>query len=107
MNLIYFEDKVIEHEILVHDYKRFVLNLEDIEDNFEKIYLQFIKIFNQIMPALEIYINMIESDCSRMNRFLNCTQIIEYISRQYDESNAEKIRCKYFEKNKKQKNFFS
>lgn len=91
MNFIYFNDKNNNNEFFEHEYKSFVFNLEDLENDFILIYEQFLKIFNEILPALKIYLDMIEKEPSSMNKFLNCNQIIEYISKEYDNTNSHNV----------------
>jgi hypothetical protein len=91
MNLTYFEDKDYKNEFLQHEYEQFVLTLEDLENDFKLIYEQFLVVFKDITPIFDIYLDMIEKETSRMNRFLNCNQIIEYMSKEYDNVNAKQV----------------
>lgn len=91
MNFTYFEDKNYKNDFFQHDYENFVLTLEDIENDFKSIYERFLIVFKNVTPVFDIYLNMIEKEMSSMNRFLNCTQIIEYLSKEYDAFNAMQI----------------
>lgn len=91
MNYTYFEDNDYKNEFLQNDYERFVLTFEDLENDFKSIYEKFSVLFLNVTPIFDIYLCMIEKDITKMNRFLNCNQIIEYISKEYDNSNAKQV----------------
>ena len=88
LNCIKFTDKIPDNIFLAHKYNEFVLTLEKIESNFGEIYDKFDSLFNNSSPAFEIYLDILQHDTSSLNKFLNYTQILEYISKNYDKDGA-------------------
>ena len=89
LNYTYFSKNEINNEFLEHNYKQFVIEYEDIKDNFKKIYANYLNFYKRIIPVFEIYLDNLDAEPSNMNKFLNYNQIIEYISKEFDEKNAK------------------
>ena len=88
LNCIKFEDNIPANEFLAHHYNDFVLTVEKIDNNFEKIYDKFNELLDNSLPIFEIYLDVLKYPTSALNKFLNYTQILEYISKNYDSENA-------------------
>lgn len=91
LNFIKFKENEPLNEWLAHNYKEFVLTLETIDNNFCVIYDNFNKLFRDSLPIFDVYLNTLRYETSNLNRFLNYTQILEYISKNYDDKNAYDI----------------
>lgn len=88
LNFIKFEDKIPSNEFLAHYYNGFVLTIEKIDNNFEKIYYKFKELLDNSLPIFDIYLDVLKYPTSTLNKFLNYTQILEYISKNFDSENA-------------------
>lgn len=88
LNCIKFENSIPINEWLAHHYKEFILKLENIDNDFATIYNNFDNLLEIALPIFEIYFNILKYKTSDLNRFLNYTQILEYISKNFDNNNA-------------------
>lgn len=91
LNCIKFVDKIPNNEWLAHHYNEFVITIEKIDRNFLKAYVNFNALFENALPIFDIYLDILKYKTSDLNRFLNYTQILEYISKNYDEQNARNV----------------
>lgn len=88
LNCIKFEDKLPTNEFLAHHYNDFVLTIEKLDEDFENIYVKFNELLDDALPIFDIYLDVLNYPTSKLNKFLNYTQILEYISKNYDSENA-------------------
>ena len=88
LNFIRFEDKLPTNEFLAHHYNDFVLTIEKLDEDFENIYVKFNELLDDALPIFDIYLDALKYPTSTLNKFLNYTQIFEYISKNYDSENA-------------------
>lgn len=88
INHFSYKENTVLDDSLLYDYKSFVIDFDSIKNQFEYIYSSYLKNFNKLLPPLELYLNILKNKSSNLNRFLNMTQIIEYISKEFDEKNA-------------------
>ncbi len=91
LNCIKFVDKIPINEWLAHHYNEFVITIEKLDKDFVKAYDSFNILLEKSLPIFDIYLNILKYKTSDLNRFLNYTQILEYISKNYDEQNAKKM----------------
>lgn len=91
LNCIKFIDKIPNNECLAHHYNEFVITIEKIDKYFLKAYANFNTLLENALPIFDIYLDILKYKTSDLNRFLNYTQILEYISKNYDEQNAKNM----------------
>ncbi len=91
LNCIKFVDKIPNNECLAHHYNEFVITIEEIDKYFLKAYVNFNTLLENALPIFDIYLDILKYKTSDLNRFLNYTQILEYISKNYDEQNARNM----------------
>lgn len=88
LNCIKFVDRIPVNEWLAHHYNEFVITIEKLDKYFLKSYVNFNVLFENALPIFDIYLDILKYKTSDLNRFLNYTQILEYISKNYDQQNA-------------------
>lgn len=91
LNCIKFIDDIPTNEWLAHHYNEFVLTIESINKDFLTIYDNFNILLEKSLPIFDIYLDILKYKPSDLNRFLNYTQILEYISKNYDSQNAYNV----------------
>lgn len=91
LNCIKFVDRTPNNEWLAHHYNEFVITIEKIDKYFLKAYVNFNTLLENALPIFDIYLDILKYKTSDLNRFLNYTQILEYISKNYDEQNANNM----------------
>lgn len=91
LNCIKFVDRTPNNEWLAHHYNEFVITIEKIDKYFLKTYVNFNTLLENALPIFDIYLDILKYKTSDLNRFLNYTQILEYISKNYDEQNANNM----------------
>ena len=91
LNCIKFDDRIPTNKILANWYNEFVITIEQIDKFFLNAYVNFNILLENSLPIFDIYFDILKYKTSNLNRFLNYTQIIEYISKNYDEQNAKSV----------------
>lgn len=91
LNCIKFKDRIPTNEFLAHHYNQFVLTIEKLDKNFKNVYIKFNELLDNSLPVFEIYLDVLKYPTSTLNKFLNYTQILEYISKNYDSENAKEV----------------
>ena len=91
LNCIKFDDRIPANEWLAHNYNEFVVTIEKIDKYFLNAYVNFNVLLEKSLPIFDIYLDILKYKTSDLNRFLNYTQILEYLSKNYDEQNANNI----------------
>lgn len=91
LNFIKFVDKIPNNEWLVHHYNKFIITIEELDKYFLKAYVNFNILLENALPIFDIYLDILKYETSDLNRLLNYTQILEYISKNYDEQNANNM----------------
>ncbi len=91
LNCIKFVDRTPNNEWLAHHYNEFVITIEKIDKYFLKAYVNFNNLLENALPIFDIYLDILKYKTSDLNRFLNYTQILEYISKNYDAQNANNM----------------
>lgn len=91
LNCIKFADRTPINEWLAHHYNEFVITIEKLDKYFLSAYINFNILLENALPIFDIYLNILKYKTSDLNRFLNYTQILEYISKNYDEQNAKNM----------------
>ena len=91
MNCVLFKEKEFSNEWFEHHYMEFLMKIEDIEKDLSNVYSKYKVFLEEAQPIFDIYLDILRHDTTDLNRFLNYTQIIEYISKNYDDANATNI----------------
>ena len=94
MNYINEAIKKSENEIVEHMENSFVINYNNIKDCFGQIIEKSQECFENIFPIISMYIDSIEKEMQKLNKFLAFCQMLECFSREYDESEAHALMVK-------------
>lgn len=87
-------DKTLNHRCMKFEK---LINIDEIFENFSSNY-------EILYPILELYFNVVQTKIPDHTRLVNCCVMIEYFSRQFDDSNAQELtKNKYLSKSKKVK----
>lgn len=102
MNMVRQPKYKYKNEILEILQNKFFIHYEEIKDEFSNIYEKSCECFERINPILQIYLDNLESEIPKLNKFLSFNQMIEGFSREY--YNKESIDEMYLnDKTKKSK----
>lgn len=104
MNCVKKPEHNYKNELLEIEEKRFLIHYEKIKENFDVIYRKSCECFERIEPILQIYLDSLEKEMPKLNRFLSFCQMIEGFSREYYEKESlnEMIQSDLNKKNKKE-----
>lgn len=91
MNYINERIKKSENEIVEHMESNFIINYNNIKDCFGQIIEKSQECFENISPIISMYIDSIEKEMPKLNKFLALCQMLECFSREYDENNAHAL----------------
>lgn len=91
MNYVNERIKKFENEIVEHIENNFVINYNNIKECFGQIIEKSQVCFENISPIISMYIDSIEKEMPKLNKFLTLCQMLECFSREYDENNAHTL----------------